>query len=252
MDEATLRAEVAKIRWYHRIDLGRGIATPGENDPAPKLEALHLPPSLRGLTVLDIGAWDGFFSFECERRGAQRVLSTDSVCWSGSGVGPGWGSKAGFDLARRALDSKVEDLKIDVMEISPEKVGVFDLVLFLGVLYHRRDPLQALERVASVTRRCAVVETAFDNLWSRRPLMTFYPGAELNADASNWWGPNPAAVEAMLRDVGFKWVRREFPMRSRPWMLARGIKARLSGKPFWPAVQMGRGVFHAWKVEPQF
>ena len=97
----------------------------------------------KGLSVLDIGAWDGFFSFECERRGASRVVAADYFSWHGSG----WGTKAGFTLARDVLGSKVEDVDIDVMDLTPERVGTFDLVLFLGVLYHLRHPLLALERV---------------------------------------------------------------------------------------------------------
>jgi tRNA (mo5U34)-methyltransferase len=130
-----LKNEVAKIRWLHSIDLGNGIVTPGwERNTASRLQELMIPDDLRGMTVLDIGAWDGFFSFEAERRGAKRVLATDFDSW----VGKTWGSKAGFELARRALNSNVEDMTIDVVELSPERVGVFDLVLFLGVLYHLR------------------------------------------------------------------------------------------------------------------
>src|SRR6185295_7335307 len=140
-----------------------------------------------------------FFSFEAERRGAARVLATDSFCW-GQG---GWGTKAGFELARRALHSRVEDLEIDPMDLSPERVGTFDVVLFIGVLYHMRHPLLALERVASVTRELAIVDTHVAMTDLDRPVMLFYPNNELNDDWTNWWGPNPAAVEAMLGTVGF-------------------------------------------------
>jgi tRNA (mo5U34)-methyltransferase len=139
--------------------------------------------------VFDIGAWDGFYSFEAERRGAKRVLATDSFTWSGQG----WGSKRGFELARKLLNSKVEDLNIDVMDLSPEKVGMFDVVLFLGVLYHLKHPMLALERVFSVTKELLILDTHVDLLGSKRPAIAFYPGSEVNRDNTNWSGPNPAA-----------------------------------------------------------
>ncbi len=122
MNKNDLEREVAKIRWWHTIDLGDGVVTNGVSNPAQLLDRCALPEDLSGMTVLDIGAWDGFFSFEAERRGAKRVLATDSYSWGGEG----WGTKAGFDLARRVLGSKIEDMEIDVLDISPEKVGVFD------------------------------------------------------------------------------------------------------------------------------
>lgn len=130
------------------------------------------------------------------------MLATDSYCWSGEG----WGSKAGFDLARTALGPNVEDKEIDVLELSPEAVGLFDLVLFLGVLYHMRHPLLALERVAGVTREQLILDTQVDLLWRRRPAVALYPEAELADDSTNWWGPNPSAVDAMLREVGFETI----------------------------------------------
>src|SRR5262249_39719958 len=78
------------------------------------------------------------------------------------------------------------------------------LVLFLSVLYHMRHPLLALEKLASVTRRLLIIETHIDMLDCPRPAMAFYPGEELSHDASNWCGPNPAMIEAMLRTVGFQ------------------------------------------------
>ena len=91
-----LAARAEAIRWYHTIDLGGGVVTKGIDDSALRLARLDLPQSLAGLTVLDIGAWDGFFSFEAERRGAARVVAADYFSWHGDG----WGSKAGFELAR--------------------------------------------------------------------------------------------------------------------------------------------------------
>ncbi len=135
--------------------------------------------------MLDIGAWDGFFSFEAERRGAARVVAADYYSWHGGG----WGSKAGFELARTALGSKVEDVDIDVMDLSPERVGVFDVVFFLGVLYHLRHPLLALERIASVTRKMLMLETVVDMVGIDRPAAAFYAGRELNNDPTNWWAP---------------------------------------------------------------
>ena len=90
----TLKREVAAIEWWHTIDLGHGVVTPGVDPSAARLPQIRFPIDLTNKTVLDIGAWDGFFSFEAERRGASRVLATDHFCWSCEG----WGTKAGFDL----------------------------------------------------------------------------------------------------------------------------------------------------------
>lgn len=80
MNVEELKEEVRKIKWWHKIDLGNGIVTRGIDDSARRLQQIKMPEDLRGMTVIDIGAWDGFFSFEAERRGASRVLATDSFC----------------------------------------------------------------------------------------------------------------------------------------------------------------------------
>ena len=238
-----LKTEVAKIKWFHTIDLGNGVATPGLIDPHRTLDRLGLPEHLQGLTVLDIGAWDGFYSFEAERRAAKRVLATDSFVWDGRT----WGSKAGFELARKTLNSKVEDMQIDVLDLSPEKVGVFDLVLFSGVLYHMRHPLLALERVFSVTGNQLILETHVDMVSTKTPTMKFYPGSELNNDPSNWWGPNPAAVEAMLKTVGFREVQMLSPVHPLPYRVASAFHHRRTHHQFFPTIQQDRVVFHAWR-----
>src|SRR5438552_4647181 len=245
MDPETLRKEVAKVRWMHRIDLGCGIITPGDDNSPRKLKRLGLPESLAGKTVLDVGAWDGFFSFEAERRGAQRVLATDSFVWRGQVE---WADKRGFDLSKRALGSSVEEMEIDVLDLSPEKVGTFDVVFFLGVLYHMKHPLLSLEKVSSVARDFLVLETAVDMLWTKRPAMAYYGGDEVGRDATNWCGPNPAAVVAMLRTVGFRRIEIVAGLRSPIFRLAKGAYYwRKHRHQFWGTVRTDRIVVHAWK-----
>lgn len=242
-----LRARVAGVRWYHSIDLGNGLVTPGADNTPFRLPRIGLPPSLAGKTVLDIGAWDGFFSFEAERRGAARVVAADYYSWHGVGWGTGDG-KAGFRLAKEALASTVEDVDIDVMQLSPERVGTFDVVLFLGVLYHVPDPLGALERVASVTRELLILETVVDMVGMSRPAAAFYPDRELNDDPTNWWGPNHAAVTGMLTRVGFARAEPLAPPPSALFRAARATWHALRGKNAWPlAFRQDRAVFHAWK-----
>src|SRR4029450_3181963 len=127
-----LRRQVETIRRFPTVDLGGGIVPPGETHTERSLPRLRLP-DLTGREVLDIGAWDGFFSFAAERRGAARVLATYSFPWGGRG----WGTRAGFDLARAALGSHVEDAEVDVMDLDPAALGTFDVVLVLGGRYDR-------------------------------------------------------------------------------------------------------------------
>jgi tRNA (mo5U34)-methyltransferase len=231
MDLAELQKAVSAIRWVHRIDLGQGVVTPGEWNTPEMLPRLHLPADLAGQSVLDVGCWDGFYSFDAERRGARRVLATDSFVWQ-------TGHKEGFLLARQALNSKVEDIDIDVLELSPERVGKFDVVLFLGILYHMKYPMLALERVAAVTQRLLVVETVIDLLYVPGKALAFYPGSELDQDDTNWFGPTPAAVEAMLHVAGFKRVERVWPSPGR--LLLWRVLSVLGSKA------SRRAVYHAY------
>lgn len=202
LDRAELRTRVFARQWFHTIDLGDGLVTPGQDKSSEKLNWLRFPDTFAGKTVLDVGAYDGFFSFEAERRGATRVVACDDFCWSfplGS-----MGDGEGFKIAHEALNSKVERKQIPVEDVSPETVGTFDYVLFLGVLYHAPDPLGYLRRMRSVCRETLILETHVDALDIDRPAMIFYPGATLNNDPSNFWGPNPQCVIDMLREVGFR------------------------------------------------
>jgi tRNA (mo5U34)-methyltransferase len=192
--------------------------------------------------VLDVGAWDGYYSFEAERRGGD-VLATDHFCWSG----PGWGTKRGFDLAHEVLGSKVESLDIDPMDFTPETLGgTFDVVLLLGVLYHVKSPIELLERVCSVTAGLMILETECGMLHVRRPAAALFPGDELKGDPTNWWAPNVTATLGMLKAAGFVRARvvhrRHVLARTAAWMRHLGDEGR---RPLLDALTMDRIVFHA-------
>ena len=230
MATAVTDDEMRSIPWFHRIDLGGGVVTPGVDDTPTKLAQIRLPDDLSGRTVLDIGAWDGFFSFEAERRGAGRVVALDGGVWNVPDIG-----QRGFRYAHRALGSSVEDVSFDVLDLAPERVGTFDLVLFLGVLYHMPHPLLGLLRVASVASDQLILETHVDLLHLDQPAIAYYPEDECAADFTNWCGPNRAAVEAMLHTAGFRRIQ-AFPATPVRYTV-RGSKPQ----------NFGRMVFHAWK-----
>jgi tRNA (mo5U34)-methyltransferase len=209
--QEALRLIAAHPHWYHRIEVAPGVVTPGVNDSQMILDALELPESLEGLRVLDIGARDGFFSFECERRGAAEVVAIDYLT----------PEETGFPIARELVGSQVELRQANVYDLTPEEFGTFDLVLFLGVLYHLRDPMLALDKIADVSTGKLILEThAIDDAvlvapgefkrlvdispeLGEIPLMQFYPGDSLNNDPTNVWAPNQAALRAMLGESGF-------------------------------------------------
>lgn len=238
-----LAAQVAALPWYHSIELPGGIVTPGVVNNQRVLPRYHLPASLAGKSVLDIGAWDGFWSFEAARRGAADVLATDSFSWSGAN----WGSRESFLLARRALgfEGAVRDLFVDPTELSPEAVGgQFDVVLFLGVMYHLEDPIGVLRRVTECTRELLVLETESTLNWLPFAAARVFPGAELNGDATNWYQYNERALRGLLREMGFGACTTVFryPLWRR---FARATRDRLRGKSFRAAFYSSRIVIHA-------
>jgi tRNA (mo5U34)-methyltransferase len=252
----------AVAMWWHSIDLGEGVVTPGRKpvDARAELESLQLP-DLRGKTVLDIGAWDGFYAFAAERLGATRVVALDYHVWSidrdaleadraerrrlrlpaeaPEGRHGVWRpdtlpGKRGFDLAHEALESRVEAVVADFMTVDLDELGTFDVVLFLGVLYHLRHPLLALERVAAVTRNVAVIETeaAVVRGAEDRALCEFHAG-EYKRDPTNWWVPNERALVDLCRAAGFSDVRvlTQAPRSGSYRLVAHASKRRSQPKP---------------------
>jgi tRNA (mo5U34)-methyltransferase len=195
IDQSILNEALGR-EWFHRIELAPGVFTPGVDDTPRKAELIQLPSDLRGKRVLDIGAYDGYFSFEAERRGAAYVLAYDHLL----------PDQSGFSVAHRTLDSKVEHRVGSVYDLRPEVIGTVDVVLFLGVIYHLRSPLLALERINSVCDdvmylESQILEVADDD---RRRLAQFFPCDELNHDPTNWWAPTKACLESWLKSHGFE------------------------------------------------
>jgi tRNA (mo5U34)-methyltransferase len=195
--------------WFHSIDLGGGVITKG----AASLSALkamadiYFAAGIRGWSVLDVGAWDGFNSFEAEKRGASRVLAVDSYCWGG----PGPGKREAFLTAHEVLASKVESQVLDIAQTTVENVGHFDVVLFNGIVYHILDPIHALLEMARIATKMLVVETYIDNLDNPRAVMNFFPYDNNPAGLpQNGWGPNSLLMHALLKHIGFATVL-EFP-----------------------------------------
>lgn len=203
MQTDELRRRVDEIAWWHSMDLGHGIVTRGGTNPeSALLPRVQLPVRLDGLSVLDVGTWDGYMAFVCERRGAFRVVATDSFVWDNKQPQGGTG-RSGFDLAHEVYGSRVEGVYCDVLDLSPAFLGTFDLVLFLGVLYHMRHPLLALERVGAMVADGGTLIVETHTIPDSGNVMRFYAGDEFRGDPTNWWGPSVDCVMSMLRDVGF-------------------------------------------------
>jgi tRNA (mo5U34)-methyltransferase len=199
-----LSEEVAEHYWWHSIDLGNGLVTPGRKSlrqMASEFGNTFGPLDLDGRSVLDVGAWNGGFSVEAMRRGAARVVALDHYTWN---TRPYRGRET-FDLVSRVtgLDLEAVDIDLDTPQLSLAGLGHFDVVLFLGVFYHLVDPIAALREVAALTNEVLVVETFIERRLNPRPSMMFYPGNERAMDASNWWGPNTACMLELLRHAGF-------------------------------------------------
>jgi tRNA (mo5U34)-methyltransferase len=217
-DHARLEQRIRGLGdWFHNLDLA-GIQTAPHHflGDYPRLKFRNfehaIPADLTGRTVLDIGCNAGFYSLEMKRRGADRVLGID------------------FDeryLAQAQLAAEVRGLVIEFRKLSVYDVAQlgeqFDVVIFMGVLYHLRHPLLALDlihehvardlfvfqsmqrgstEVARVERDYPFSETQlFDD--PSYPKLHFIEHRYAN-DPTNWWVPNRACVEAMLRSAGFR------------------------------------------------
>ena len=216
-------ASLGREAWFHTFQLSDGTVVEGGKSLDvlnAEYKAVFEPLQIQGRSVLDIGAWNGAFSFEAKRLGAARVLAVDTYTWAS----PQFRGLERFLYVRKDKSLNIEYRLLDIHETSNETVGQFDIVLFLGVFYHLQNPLSALMNVAEITRSWLVLEMHLDLDYLSYPGMRYYPGRELADDPTNWWGPNQKCVEALLLSAGFADVH-------------------FSPHPVYPQ----RGIFHARK-----
>jgi tRNA (mo5U34)-methyltransferase len=206
--------------WYHTIELGDGLVSKGFYDLRSVVNRYGIPESLRGLEVLEVATGDGFFAFEMERRGAERVVAVDVARMADCDWVPGMKYRLAeaadgnpwprhFRLAHAMRRSRVEYRHANVYELSPYNVGTFDVVFCGSLLLHLQNPLGALHAIRSITRGIAIIETAvmaeFDEKFPNRPLMNFgFQADEENPGENNaYWVMSSAALKKMLHYAGF-------------------------------------------------
>lgn len=194
------------IKFWHRIKLPDGNYTNGKVNHGPDggdwpVTRFGLPEDLTGKIVLDIGAWDGFFSFEAEKRNALHVIATNTYLPQGPDL-------AGFSYAHDKLNSQVTHKmlnieKPDYSEINPE---YFDVVLFYGVLYHLKSPLPGLENAIKFIKPGGILllETAMTTTNHPEAILEYKPDTE--NDSTNYFYPNEIWIRTVAKRCGIKSV----------------------------------------------
>ncbi|OGR05334.1 MAG: hypothetical protein A2520_06390 [Deltaproteobacteria bacterium RIFOXYD12_FULL_53_23] len=232
LDREKTLTEIKKFPfWYHKIELPDGIVTPGWAPINPA--AYRIPEDLTGKRVLDVGAWDGYWTFEALRRGAKEVIAIDDFSdYLGQLQESDRKAWATFDFCKRQLgydDQRCKRFDMSIYDLSEETFGHFDIVFFFGTLYHLRHPLLALDKLAAVCDQEIFVETAILDDYSpyrgglgqgypgsNQMVMEFYPGSEYGSNDSNWWAPTLYCLINMLHAAGFN--------NCRGWKLTKNPK----------------------------
>ena len=222
VNQTNLAEQIAAIPfWYHKIPLPDGTVTPGW---APlDAEMYGIPEDLTGKRVLDVGAWDGYWSFEALRRGAKEVVAIDDFSdylgFLDQRQRPAWET---FDLCRQAWgysEQVCQRREMSVYDVSEAELGRFDVIFFFGTLYHLRYPLLAIDKLAAICDQQICVESAILDDFSpyqgglghgynnNQMVMEFYPTNEYRNNHTNYWVPTLYCLGYMLTSAGFNSVQ---------------------------------------------
>ncbi len=209
---------IAGRPWHHDFEIIPGVRTRGTYDPTALWDELHLPSDLSGIRLADVGASNGFFSFEARKRGAH-VVAFDFRHKDNSGFGL---------LQHINGMAEIQHHQINVLDLTPEEHGRYDIVLALGLLYHVSDPYLALSNCAALSQKRLLIESyCIDTTDSPdvggEPIMRFiadparFAGyGHVNNDRTNFWGFSSTCLRQMVEDVGFAVARMRLagdPMR---------------------------------------
>jgi tRNA (mo5U34)-methyltransferase len=205
------------------VELGNGLRSTGRFDLRSCIDLHGVPESLSGKTALDVGTCDGFWAFEFERRGADRVVGVDIESMAGFDFLPSVRESLGrraakrldryFWLAHALRESQVEHKICSVYELSPETVGTFDFVFCGSLLLHLRNPFEALLNIRSVTGEMAIIATQISEAIEGdpdRPLLAFGnrqldlqgPRPQLGSSCVYWY-VNTRGLQEMMEYAGF-------------------------------------------------
>jgi tRNA (mo5U34)-methyltransferase len=232
--------DTSRFYWYHTVDLGDGLITPGLYDYRKTVADFRFPEDMTGMTVLDVGSATGFFSFEFERRGA-RVVSTELPSLRDLDRFPGQSVEnsvrkiermifpngldleslrrgdsghelyrcllAGpFEFCKQRLQSRVERCYSTIYDLTLEKAGApggFDLIFVGDVLLHTLYPLKALSALAPMCRGELVLAQMLPEGPQEPAAMMYVGGADPEEDHISWWLPNKSCLIEMLMKLGF-------------------------------------------------
>jgi tRNA (mo5U34)-methyltransferase len=229
------------IYLFQKWEVFPGIFTEGPKDVVRTLEAMGFPESLEGKRVLDIAPWNGFFSFECARRGAREVVA----------LGPEDPMDTGFEQTRALLDiQNVRYVRGSIYDLAKFDLGSFDVILFLGLIYHLRHPLLALDIIHDACTDQMYTDTPYiDNIMFDRTVseetkaffldnraeihkipLLYYTEAAETGDPYNWFMPNLLAFRALVRSSGFDIVKEANDGGGWCWISARkGVRPFAEG-----------------------
>jgi tRNA (mo5U34)-methyltransferase len=217
----TIHPKLVSRTCYHAFEVEPGLFTPGDHvevEPKRCLDELGVPKDLSGLRALDIGAWDGPYTFELEGRGAQvtalDIQDPDITV---------------FNAVKEIKNSSAAYVCGGVYDALPETLGTYDLVLFAGVYYHLKNPVLALQRIRRLLKPEGTLfiegasgtdflageinrllglpkssERSTAAILDQLPLSYFDTEHRIYAHWSNWWFPTTGCLEAMLLDSGFR------------------------------------------------
>jgi SAM-dependent methyltransferase len=228
--ELGLAEEVAHYSWYHTIDLGDGLVTPGDYDYRASLAHYRLPANLAGRSVLDVGSATGFFAFEMEKRGGQVVsvelpslAAWDMVRRERDRIVQGLIERCQatdadhayhrlldgpFQFCHRLLKSGVRRHYSSIYDLTPGALGTdgFDLIFLADVFSHLQAPLPALDVLANLCRDRLILACDLVGDPEDRPILQYVAAPDGTVANRSWWMANFTAVKQMLRTVGFRRV----------------------------------------------
>ncbi len=190
----SIRALLPQLpHWHHRYEILPGVVTPGSYDPGFMWKLLALPTDLTGMRVLDLGSSDGYFIKKLIEAGAD-VLAVDIIHKSRSGLG----------ILERAIGREIPFLEASIYDLPQRDLGKFDIVLFLGLIYHLPDMCRGLDIVRELCSGTAHIESHVDTVNSTLSVAAYHRDKSLNNDYTNFWSPTVPCLRDMLTDAGFQ------------------------------------------------